>query len=110
MKYLINFEEVGEVEFESRLYEHCEEIANENYDEWLDEIYGDVEIAGFTYCTSEALREVDPIAYKVGISDYVSSMYDDYMYELKTGNIVEINGIIYEISEDDEELFEGLGD
>ena len=51
------------------------EMTDEQYDELLDEIYGDVEVCGNTYNASYALKELDPIAYRVGKSDYESS-YD----------------------------------
>lgn len=43
------------------------------YDDMLDDVYGDVEIAGLTYSTSHALKEVDPIAYRVGFSDWLDA-------------------------------------
>lgn len=46
---------------------------HQRYDEMLDEVYGDAEIAGMQYTTSTALQQVDPIAYRVGFSDYVDS-------------------------------------
>jgi len=49
----------------------------EAYDEMLDEIYGDVNIAGHQYSTSRALSEVDPIAYRVGFSDYLDMLEED---------------------------------
>lgn len=42
----------------------------ERYDDMLDELYGDVEIAGLTYSTSRALKEIDPTAYRVGFADW----------------------------------------
>lgn len=42
------------------------------YDEMLDETYGLVTVAGYQYETSRLLKEVDPIAYSVGLSDYES--------------------------------------
>ena len=51
------------------------ELAHQ-YDEFLDEIYGTVVIAGYQYNTSQALKEVDPIAYSVGMNDYESSLED----------------------------------
>ena len=43
------------------------------YDEMLDEIYGTVSVAGYEYDTSQVLREVDPIAHRVGFSDWLDS-------------------------------------
>ncbi|MGB0971180.1 MAG: hypothetical protein ACPGVG_09495 [Mycobacterium sp.] len=46
---------------------------HERYDEMLDAIYGDAAIGGMTYSTARALKEVDPIAYRVGFGDWVDS-------------------------------------
>ena len=45
----------------------------QHFNEMLDESYGMVKIAGYEYETSYALKECDPIAYRVGLSDYESS-------------------------------------
>ena len=47
------------------------------YAEMLNDCYGVVEIAGITYDTSRALKETDPIAYRVGMSDYADSLMED---------------------------------
>lgn len=47
------------------------------FDEMLDDVYGDVQIGAFTYATSSALKNVDPIAYRVGLSEYVDSIEED---------------------------------
>ena len=44
----------------------------ERYIEMLNEVYGTVNIAGLEYDTAQALKETDPIAYRVGLSDYES--------------------------------------
>jgi hypothetical protein len=49
------------------------ELTEKNYDEFLNECYGDVEIAGMKHPTSQVLKEVDPIAYDVGFSDWSSN-------------------------------------
>ncbi len=46
------------------------------YDDFLDEM-GELKVAGLTYAASYALREIDPIAYRVGMSDYVDMMLTD---------------------------------
>ena len=50
------------------------EVSEKQYDEMLDDIYGDVKIAGFTYSTSCALKELDPTAYRCGKADYEGTM------------------------------------
>ena len=47
------------------------------YDEMLNDVYGTVKIAGYEYDTSRALKEVDPIAYSVGMNDYESSLEEN---------------------------------
>ncbi len=47
--------------------------AKKLYDEFLDEVYGDVNIAGIYYPTSQALKETDPVAYRVGFNDWLDS-------------------------------------
>ena len=54
-----------------------EPVVIDAYDEMLDEIYGDVNIGGHLYSTSRALSKVDPIAYRVGFSDYLSMLEKD---------------------------------
>lgn len=48
--------------------------ATERYDEMIDECNGDVDIFGMKYCASRVLKEIDPIAYNCGFSDYVSQL------------------------------------
>lgn len=57
----------------SRLTRNPEEL----YDEMLDDIYGTVQIAGFEYTTSRALKELDPIAYRCGLADWRDSLETD---------------------------------
>ena len=71
--------------------DHFEYSCTESeYDEFLDENFEDVEVVGFTYSTSEALKRLDPIAYRCGKSDYESNFdlddceeYNDLKDELE---------------------------
>ena len=44
----------------------------EQYVDTLDDVFGVVNIAGYEYATSHALKRVDPIAFRCGFSDYLS--------------------------------------
>lgn len=46
---------------------------NEIFDEMLDESYPTVVITGITFFPSDILAECDPIAYRVGLNDFMSS-------------------------------------
>lgn len=43
------------------------------WDETLGDAYGDTVIAGYTFDTARALRELDPIAYRCGFYDWIDS-------------------------------------
>ena len=47
--------------------------AEEAYDDMLDEVSGPVRIGSLEFSASRVLREVDPIAYRVGLHDFIDS-------------------------------------
>ena len=49
----------------------------EQYDELLDEIYGEVKLGNLTFSPSRIIRELDPIAYRTGLSEYEDSLRDE---------------------------------
>lgn len=51
------------------------------YREMLDDVIGEVAIGSLTYAASVALERVDPIAFRVGLSDYESSELDESIVE-----------------------------
>ena len=57
-----------------------EHEAHEMYDEMLDDCHDDVKICGMTYATSRALKDVDPIAYRCGFSDYTATLEEDNIF------------------------------
>lgn len=44
--------------------------AEQRYEEYLDEVFGTVEIAGFAYRTGCALKKIDPIAFRNGMLEW----------------------------------------
>lgn len=48
---------------------------DDEYDEMLDDVYGDVEICGMNYSSIQALKLLDPVAYRCAKNDYESD-YD----------------------------------
>lgn len=47
------------------------EDAREAFEELLDDVYGDVILGGLPYSHGRVLREVDPIAYRCGLLDWL---------------------------------------
>ncbi len=54
----------------------------EYYHQMLNEIYDTVTIGCSTFDPADILKELDPIAYNVGFSDYTSSQCEDQYYEI----------------------------
>ena len=88
-----------EYEREELLDVLVEELDEAGYDDWLDEIGGDVTIAGLTYSTSYALKMVDPIAYRCGMGDYRDVMREGLEDELDWGHL----DLVEEIDEDEDD-------
>lgn len=49
----------------------------EDYDNLLNEVHGDIKICGYEYQAAYVLELVDPIAYRCGYGDYFSNFLDD---------------------------------
>jgi len=49
----------------------------QSYRDMLNEVFGTVLVAGYEYETARALEELDPIAYRIGLSDYESQIEED---------------------------------
>ncbi len=96
------------------------EIDPYNYEdqfcEMLDE-QGDIEIGTLSFSPSDVLREMDPIAYRTGLLDYVDGfdIEDDEEYSELKGNLEELESdrdsteeLIAELEEELERLQEEL--
>ena len=60
------------------------ELSEDEYDEILDELFGDVDVAGIKVSTSQVLYDVDPIRYKIGLGEE-----ENYQKEQKRDEIQE---------------------
>ena len=52
------------------------EMTEEEYEEVLDELFGEVDICGMTFSSGQALKELDPTAFRCGKVDEESE-HDD---------------------------------
>ena len=53
--------------------------AEERHEDMLSEVYGVVSVCGFDYDAGRALRELDPVAFRCGVSDSTVEVdLDDY--------------------------------
>ena len=53
---------------------YSEQDMVDQFEEMLDDVYGTVSVAGMEYDTARALKEIDPIAYRCWLLDYVDSL------------------------------------
>ncbi len=54
-----------------------EEEGMDMYDEMLDECYPGLNVAGYTFYASTILKKCDPIAYRVGFSEYADQLAEN---------------------------------
>jgi hypothetical protein len=54
-------------------YKMTESQLQESFEQYLDDVHPEVTIAGITFSASRVLREMDPIAFQVYMSDYASA-------------------------------------
>ena len=77
----------------------------ENYAQWIDDIYPEVEIGFSKFKASTILRELEPTTYRVGFSDYTESLGDN-CFEIGNDYVLENEDELrefYEHLEEDEE-------
>lgn len=73
MKYYVNEKEVSEQEFRDELENSIRTEVEEHYDDMLDELYPEVQIGFSTFYASQILKECDPIAYNLGMDDFINA-------------------------------------
>lgn len=81
-------------------------LSDSEYSDFLDEIYGDVEVCGMTYGAGSTLEAMDPVAFRCGKGDYESEIQSELEEQLSredSDNIEFIDGDEWELSEDDDE-------
>ena len=103
MKYFVNGDAMDK---DAAIEAILEEVETDQYDEFLDEAYGEVEIAGMTFSTSYALKELDPTAYRCGFNDYTDGLRDevgDLLDGLDYGDEDEFFGVSVTAEDDKEE-------
>ena len=71
----------GELLEESDIYNIVDnEYSEDDYEELINECYETVKIGSLEYEPGRVLREVDPIAFRVGMSDETDSIAQDIIY------------------------------
>lgn len=82
-------------------------MSDEEWEDRLDEIHGNVEICGMSYSSGRALRELDPTAFRCGKNDEESSIQSDLETQLDredSTDIEFIGGDEDDLSDEDDDL------
>lgn len=77
---------------------------NDKYDEWLDEVLEPWTTGTLTFYPSQILRNCDPVAYRVGYSEYMNFEIEDLRYDLERmseGEELEFYGITIVYAEEE---------
>jgi DNA repair exonuclease SbcCD ATPase subunit len=61
-------------ELDNLQIDHTSLADDDEYSKWIDEIYTPYCIGYMTFDASRILKELDPIAYNCGFSDYIDSL------------------------------------
>lgn len=81
-------------------------LSNIEYIDFLNEIYGDVEVCGYSYGAGNVLESQDPVAFRCGKGEYeseIQSELEDQLSREDSADIEFIEGDEYELSDDEEE-------
>lgn len=83
------------------IHQHCKPINEENlYSEMLDECYSMIEIGCLSWYPSYIVMNLDPIAFRCGVSEYIDGLVQD-------GEYFEYDGGYYRL-EDIEEMLDDI--
>lgn len=102
-KYLIDYKEASQDEFQRELEETIYDHVENGYDDELDEAYPEYEIMGMSFSPSQVLKECDPTAYKCGINDSANDELNNANYILNRGQEYFIDHKVFSIEETDDE-------
>ena len=70
--------DISEVEIEG-----YEPVGDEEYNDMLDDTYPEYKMGNLSYSPSRILKELDPIAYRMGKQEYQESRIEDAQYEVE---------------------------
>lgn len=76
-------EAVGDKRIELGDFDKSEYVSEDQYNDMLDDCYGEVEVAGMLFSSRRILEELDNTAYRCGYNDYVDSIDLDMIPEYR---------------------------
>ena len=89
---------------EHLIHESCQPVAAEElFEELLDDCYDEIKLCNLYYLPSKVFKEVDPIAFRVGVSDMLAD--SDQFYECGEHHylIEDIENMVTELEDQDDD-------
>ena len=96
---------ITELRVELQNFEINPDQHEDAYRDLIDELGGEVTVAGIKFCASRILEELDPIAFRCGLNDYVDTLDVTEDEDYKAIEL-EIESLEEELAEIEEELAE----
>ena len=59
---------------------YSEDELQGSYDEMLDDCNPEIKIGTLTYCPSQVLKDCDPIAYQIGLGEFIDMDFVEHPY------------------------------
>lgn len=81
-------------------------LSESEYVDYLNEIYGSVEVCGQTFDQGDLLQDADPTAFRCGKSDYesqIQSELEDQLSKEDSDDIEFIDGDEWELDDEEDE-------
>jgi hypothetical protein len=81
-------------------------LSDSEYVDYLDDVYGDVQVCGMTFGSGSLLQDADPTAFRCGKGDYESELQSELETQLSkedSDDIEFIDGDEWELEEEDED-------
>lgn len=81
------------------------DLSDQEYGDYIDDNYGEVNVAGLTFCASRVIQECDPVAWRCGMGERESELQselEDQLSREDSDDIEFIEGDEFELDEDDE--------
>ena len=86
---------------EHLITQNCSAVDGEEmFEEMLDQCYSELSIGCCTFSPSAVMKECDPTAFRIGVSEHLSSLAEDM-------SLYELNGDYYQVS-DIEDMVDGI--
>lgn len=84
----------------------------DDYEEYLNDSHGTVDVCGYIYDAGYALKELDPTAFRIGMNDWIDSLdpSDEDGYRDLEDELDELKGELFDLEDELEGLLIDLAD